>query len=379
MRYGTRVLTTLACVAPLALLVPPAAGANSPAGQEAVTELATFGSGLGSGSTVGPDGALYVTDGVAGTVLRIDPRSGETTTVADGLPTMVIDIGGAMDVAFLDGRLYVLVTLVGGNLLTPAGPQSLGDSTVGIYQLDDDGTFSVVADIGTWSMAHPPTPGFFIDSGVQYALQAANGGFLVSDGHHNRVLRVTMDGDISELVTFTDLVPTGLEVLGGMVLIAQAGPIPHRPEDSKIVAVGAAGGPAIEVGAGRGGEEDGLAVDVELGADHQLYALLQGTWTLDVDEQNEGLPAAPDTGSLARVEGDGSFTTVADNLDRPTSLELIGDTAYVVTLDGTVLRIPLGGERAGDHERSHGDGDGARHPDERGDGSRSERATPAGG
>jgi hypothetical protein len=40
-----------------------------------------------------------------------------------------------------------------------------------------------------------------------------------------------------------------------------------------------------------------------------------------------------------RVEGDGSFSSVVDGLDRPTSLEFIGDTAFVVTLTGKVLRI----------------------------------------
>src|SRR3954449_6659393 len=43
-----------------------------------MTPLATFGSGMGSGSTIGPDGALYVTDGgskadaLPGRVWRVD-------------------------------------------------------------------------------------------------------------------------------------------------------------------------------------------------------------------------------------------------------------------------------------------------------------------
>src|SRR4051794_13233211 len=66
-----------------------------------VTPLATFGSGLGSGSTIGPDGALYVTDGNAGAVWRIDRHTGEVTKFADGLPLRVLPVGGAMDVAFI--------------------------------------------------------------------------------------------------------------------------------------------------------------------------------------------------------------------------------------------------------------------------------------
>jgi hypothetical protein len=38
------------------------------------------------GSTVGPDGALYVTEGAAGRLSRVDPQTGEITTFASGLP-----------------------------------------------------------------------------------------------------------------------------------------------------------------------------------------------------------------------------------------------------------------------------------------------------
>ena len=50
-------------------------------------------------------------------------------------------------------------------------------------------------------------------------------------------------------------------------------------------------------------------------------------------------PATEGTGQL-RVADDGHFRLVVDHLDRPTSLEFIGDTAYVVTLGGEVWRIP---------------------------------------
>ena len=40
-----------------------------------------------------------------------------------------------------------------------------------------------------------------------------------------------------------------------------------------------------------------------------------------------------------RVLDDGSFGLVVDGLDRPTSLEFIGRTAFVVTLTGKVMKI----------------------------------------
>ena len=78
-----------------------------------------------------------------------------------------------------------------------------------------------------------------------------------------------------------------------------------------------------------------LLVDVEFGRGRTLFALSQGVW----DGPFEGTPALPGTGALVRVNGDGTFSVVVEGLDRPTSLELIGNTAYVVTLAGEIWRI----------------------------------------
>ncbi len=47
----------------------------------------------------------------------------------------------------------------------------------------------------------------------------------------------------------------------------------------------------------------------------------------------------PSTGSQVEVNRDGSFTVVMDGLNLPTSLEMIGNTAYVVTLAGEIWKI----------------------------------------
>lgn len=297
-----------------------------------VTRLATFGSGLASGSTIGPDGALYVTDPNAGSVLRVDRRTGVVSTFADGLPPQVLGIGGAMDVAFIGRTAYVLVTLVGGDIID--GPH-IGDATVGIYRLGRDGNFTAIADIGAWSADHPPTTDYFITTGVQYALQRYRRGFLVTDGHHNRVLHVGLDGAIDEVIAFDNIVPTGLETVGPIVLMAEAGPLPHAPEDGKVVAFWP-WPEAIDIANGAS-----LLVDVELGRGSDLYALSQGQW----DRVAEGSPAVPDSGRLLKVDWLGGLEPIVDGdgnelvLDRPTSLELVGNTAYVVGLSGTIVKI----------------------------------------
>lgn len=82
-----------------------------------------------------------------------------------------------------------------------------------------------------------------------------------------------------------------------------------------------------------------------------------------------GSPALPSAGALVKVSRDGSFTVVTGGLNQPTSLEFVGNTAYVVTLGGEIWKIegvsslPYGGTLsspvrtidhfAGDERRHH--------------------------
>src|SRR6266581_2883455 len=124
-----------------------AASAAPPSGGPTATRLVTGLEGA-MGSTIGPDGALYVTEGAVGTISRVDPQTGEKTTFASGLPPSIIGIGGAIDVAFIDNTAYVLVTLVND----PLFPSSDVD---GIYRVDGPDSFTVVADIGAFNLANP--------------------------------------------------------------------------------------------------------------------------------------------------------------------------------------------------------------------------------
>jgi hypothetical protein len=278
----------------------------------------------GSGSTIGPGGALYVPEPAAGKISRVDPRTGAVTTFATGLPKLIpaIGTGGAMDIEFIGTTAYVLVTLVGVDVG--------GSDVVGIYRMDTPDSFTVIADIGEFALSHSPSTPFFIPTGVQYALEKHRNGFLVTDGHHNRVLHVTRDGSISEYVAFDNIVPTGLALVGSLVFMTQAGPLPHLPEDGKVIAFGPWRHLEWEVASGAP-----LLVDVEIGRRFELFALSQGTW----DEVAEGSPALPFTGSLVKANLDGSFSVVADGLNIPTSMEIIGDTAYVVSLVGEIWKI----------------------------------------
>ena len=230
----------------------------------------------GSGSTIGPGGALYVTEGATGKVLRVDPKTGEVSTFASGLPKSIIGIGGAMDIAFIGKTAYVLVTLVGNDV---------GGSDVdGIYRVDGP-----TVSPSSRTLANSPRrirrtliSASRADSSTHW--RRYRGGFLVTDGHHNRVLRVTLDGEVTELITFDNIVPTGLEVSGATVYMAEAGPVPHLAQDGKVVSFGRNSLTATEVSAGAT-----LLVDVEFGRGHGLFALSQGTF---LDGGDPGSPAA---------------------------------------------------------------------------------------
>lgn len=272
------------------------------------------------GSTVGPDGYLYVTEGSEGKIYRIDPHTGDYETFASGLPAFnpEVGFGGPVDVCFRDGKAYALVTLVGSD-------------EVGIFEIDGNGpgNHKIIAYIGQYNISNP-APGIFVPTGVQYAIETYRKGFLVTDGHMNRVFYVTPDGDISIVRSFGNIVPTGLDVSGNKVYMAEAGPTPHLPEDGKLISFVPASPHNKSVASGAP-----LLVDVEFGFAHRLYALAQGEWA----GEGPGTPAKVGTGSLVQANPDGTFAPIVEELNLPSSLEFIGNTAYIVSLAGEVVTV----------------------------------------
>jgi hypothetical protein len=325
----------LTIVVALAALIVPLVASAAPGAEPGDPELlAALEGGAGSGSAVGPGGALYVPQPAEGEIWRVDPSSGETTLYASGLPRRFsqLPFGGVMDVAFIGSTAYALVSVVGSAF--PDDLFACNPQTVGIYRVDEPTSSTIVADIGTFACDNPPSGfPFVVPTGVQYALEPYRSGFLVTDGHHNRVLRVTLDGTITQLIGFGDVVPTGLAVSGNTIYLAEAGPVPHLPQNGRIVSFEPGSSTASEVASGAP-----LLVDVEMGRGRTLFALSQGHFSCD-DPACAGAPADPDTGFLVRATANGTFTSLAEELNQPTSLELIGNTAYVVTLGGEIWKI----------------------------------------
>lgn len=326
-------LLVLAALA--ALIVPLAASAAAPTAEPGNPELlATLAGGAASGSTVGPGGALYVPQPATGEIWRVDPKTGDQTLYTSGLPRRfsALPFGGVMDVAFYGSNAYALVSVVGSTF--PDDLFACHPNLIGIYRVNGSSSSTLVADIGSFACDNPPTGfPFVVPTGVQYALEPFRGGFLVTDGHHNRVYRVTLNGTVTQLIAFGNVVPTGLEVHGNTVYLAEAGPVPHQPETGKIVSFKPGSSTATTVASGAR-----LAVDVEMGRGQTLFALSQGFFPC-TDPSCAGNPADHDTGALMRANANGTMKTIADGLDQPTSLEIIDNTAYVVTLGGEIWKI----------------------------------------
>jgi hypothetical protein len=326
----------LALICTLALGSTSASAAPKSPPAPTATLLTSF-NAIAFGSTVGPDGMLYVTDPTHGQILRVNPTTGSYTTFASGLPKTPPGWGdgGTFDVTFIDNTAYALVSEVSSdvNYLDPS--LDLHD-TDGIYRIDGPNRFTIIADIGAWSIAHPPPPGFdlVVPSGVQYSFLPYGDGFVVNDGHHNRVLYVTLEGEITQLLQFGDVVPTGMARWGRRFYMSQAGPLvqgPPRVEIGQILTFDMKAPVPVKVAGGIP-----LPIDVEFGPGRTLYALSQGTHLI-LDYL--GSPADPNTGALLRVNPDGSTTTVVGPLNQPTSLDFLGNTAYVVCYTGEIWKI----------------------------------------
>jgi hypothetical protein len=302
-----------------ALALLTAASASGQASQPTDGELLASGLEGSIGSAIGPDGALYVPEATLGRITRLDPETGEATTLAEGLPPGPFPGAGAIDVAFIGETAYALVTLV------------FPDHVAGIYRIDDPGTSTVIANLGAFSVANPPPYPVDAPAGLQFALQPVTDGFMVTDGHHNRVLHATLAGEVTEVIAFENVVPTGIAVSGDIVYVAEAGPVPHDPATGKIVRFAIDAPVVTDVASGYS-----LLVDVEFGPGGRLYALSQGDSPGDVFP---GDPAKPTSGKLLRVNDDGTLSVLVDALNLPTSLEFVDDTAFVVTLNGEVQKI----------------------------------------
>jgi sugar lactone lactonase YvrE len=300
------------------------------------------------GLKVGPDGMLYVAEagtggdtvinvdgadhnvGDSGRISRIDPETGERTTVADGLhsdfSSATMDSIGPADVAFIGDQLYYLQTHGGDDYGAP-------DTPTGVYRVNDNGSTDLIADIGQFNFDNPvqdildlPATGGAEQADVEpggnpYAMIVRNGAFLVTDGNQNQVMEVTTDGDVSRIAELSGHpVSTGIaSQSSGPLYVGALGTFPFNAEDGLVYQVGYPSGSTSVYASGFSS-----VTDVEYGPGG-LYAVTFG----DQAAAPDGPPWDPFTGKILRVNTDGSMTPIVDGLTFSTFVAFAGDTAYV--------------------------------------------------
>jgi sugar lactone lactonase YvrE len=300
----------------------------------------TGGPNLPTEAAAGIEAFLGFYGGPSASIVRIE--AGCPVTVADGLPSYIDGTGGIVgvsDVATLGGQLYGTVDGGGpvhGNPEQPAG----------LYRINADGTFALVADMSAWLRANPVTDitehDFDPDGEVWQMLPTADGGaFWVVETHQGQVLRITPEGEITRVVDLSTqhLVPTGIAPApDGGVYVGNLSPFPFLDEAAKVVHV-APDGTVTDHWTGLT-----AVVALAVGPDDALYALEMVTGSLEEDPF-----ILPDTGRIVRRAGPDSLEVVAEGLNFPIGLDFGPDGALYVSLpalgatpgQGTIARLDL--------------------------------------
>ena len=280
------------------------------------------------GFTWGPDGTLYLA--LAGSGGDVSYPLAEGYTVAPGLTSSVVAVAGgcatpvvqglvstlweemgwtwgAMDVAFLDDDLYILLSGAGPTWGSPS-------ASSGVFRRNDDGTLTLVADISTWLASHPPAfvPPDYATDGSLFDLEATSDALLVSEAVGGQIIRVTPDGAMSTLADLSEQhpVPTGIAVdADDNAYVSFETTPPYAEGSTKVVRI-APDGTVTDAWTGLT-----RVADLAFGPDGQLYAAELSTNNTDT------FPfVRPNTGRVVRQSGPDTMEVIIDKLDFPVGL-----------------------------------------------------------
>ncbi|MEZ4562942.1 MAG: ScyD/ScyE family protein [Thermomicrobiales bacterium] len=287
----------------------------------------------------GPDGTLHLALAGSGGDARFPIAEGYTVatgltssvvTVADGCATPLVqglvsslweEMGwtwGAMDVAFLDGDLYLLLSGAGPTWGSPS-------ASSGVFRRNDDGTLALVADISTWLVSHPPAfvPPDYATDGSLFDLEATSDALLVSEAVGGQIIRITPDGEMRTLADLSEQhpVPTGIAVdADDSVYVTFETTPPYADGSNKVVKI-APDGTVTDAWTGLT-----RVADLAFGPDGKLYAAELST------NNTESFPfVLPHTGRIVRQSGPDTMDIIVDGLDFPVGLGFDGDGALYVS------------------------------------------------
>lgn len=296
------------------------------------------------GTTPGPAGSPFSGGSTAGVVAI---RSGTVTPLATGLPSSIwsdIDwVWGVMDLAILNGQLYALD---GGGGAVHGNPERPS----GVYQINADGTATLVADLGGWvdanPVAHTPPEGA-PNGGSFFGMAPVGDALWVTDAVNGQVLRVTADGAIDRVADLSlgHPVPSGIAAdPNGGAYVGTLTAAPFKEGAAKVLHV-AADGTVADVWTGLT-----TVTGVAVGNDGALYAA-----ELSATINGAQPDPTPGTGAIVRQTGASSAAAVVVALDLPVAARFGADGVLVVAEpafgaddgSGRLLRIDLNEALAG--------------------------------
>ena len=341
--------------------------------QAAAFEVTTVATGLHNprGLNFAPDGSLYVAeaagDGVSsgdcgvmgdgstkcsantGSVTRIDLRSGESTRVLTGLPSLISENGssgggsGPQDVVFQGmGNGYVTIGLGGAPERRESYFGDAGAFYGRLVRFNPSGKVRFNEDIAGYEQENNPD-GFVPDSNP-FGMAAVPGAVIIADAGGNDLLRVAANGTITTLAVFptspnlpglpgppnVQAVPTSVAVgPDGDYYVGQLTGFPFIPGRANVYRVPSGGGTPEVAYSGFTN-----IIDVTFGPDGSLYVL---------EIASAGIPNFG-TGRLVRIATDGTQSTVIGSLFAPGGVAIDRYGAIYVTVGsitpaGAVIKI----------------------------------------